>query len=107
VRHVAERFPSVWSKPREKYLVTGRLGLLECAGKRTLSEIVSTVPQPPGVRGVSRFLAVAAWVQEAVVVNWLERVRPEMQPLVEAEREQQRQAQAKRRGRPNDPCVTG
>ncbi|HEY1349308.1 MAG TPA: hypothetical protein VGF67_06755 [Ktedonobacteraceae bacterium] len=44
---------------------------------------------------------------EALVVIWLERFRTEMQPLVEAEREQQRQAQPKRRGRRKDPSVTG
>jgi hypothetical protein len=32
-------------------------------------------------------------VQEAVVVIWLEHVRAEMHPLVEAEREQQRHQQ--------------
>jgi hypothetical protein len=46
-------------------------------------------------------------VAEALVVIWLERFRTEMQPLVEAEREEQRQAQPKRRGHPKDPSVTG
>jgi hypothetical protein len=46
-------------------------------------------------------------VQEALVVIWLEHFRAEMQPLVEAEREQQRQQQPKRRGRPKQPLVTG
>jgi len=56
---------------------------------------------------LSRFFSEAPWVQEALVVIWLEHFRAEMQPLVEAEREQQRQQQPKRRGRPKQPLVTG
>ncbi len=87
--------------------MTVLLGLLECEGKRTLSGIVSKIAQPPSLSGLSRFLAVAPWVQEALVVIWLEHFREEMQPLVEVEREQQRQAQPKRRGRRKQPFVTG
>ena len=107
VRHFAERFRAVFSKPQYEYFVTVRLGLLECEGKRTLSGIMSKIAQPPSLSGLSRFLAVAPWVQEALVVIWLEQFRTEMQPLVEAEREQQRAAQPKRRGRPKTPSVTG
>src|SRR5260221_11229876 len=107
VCHFAERFRSVFSKPQYQYFVTVLLGLLECEGKRTLSGIVSKIAQPPSLSGLSRFLAVAPWVQEALVVIWLEHFREEMQPLVEVEREQQRQAQPKRRGRRKQPFVTG
>lgn len=107
VRHFAERFRSVFSKPQYEYFVTVLLGLLECEGKRTLSGIMSKVAQPPSLSGLSRFLAGAPWVAQALVAIWLEQFRTEMQPLVEAEREQQRQAQPKRRGRRKDPSVTG
>src|SRR5260221_1715198 len=43
----------------------------------------------------------------AEVARWLKHFRAEMQPLVEAECEQQRQQQPKRRGRPTRPLVTG
>jgi len=62
-------------------------GLLECEGRRTLRGIVSTMTQPPTVSGWSRFLSNAPWVAEALVVNWLEQCRAEMQPMVEAQRD--------------------
>lgn len=107
VRHFAERFRSVFSKPQYQYFVTVLLGLLECDGKRTLSGVLSKVGQPPGLSGLSRFFAEAPWLQEALVVIWLEHFRAEMQPLVEVEREQQRTRQPKGRGRPKQPLVTG
>jgi hypothetical protein len=107
VCHFAERFRSVFSKPQYQYFVTVLLGLLECEGKRTLSGVLSKVGEPPSLSGLSRFFSEAPWVQEALVVIWLEHFRREMQPLVEAERQQQRQRQPKRRGRPKQPLVTG
>ncbi|GHO55963.1 hypothetical protein [Ktedonobacter robiniae] len=107
VCHFAERFRSAFSKPQYQYFVTVLLGLLECEGKRTLSGIASKIAQSPSVSGLSRFLAVAPWDQQALVVMWLEHFRTEMQSLVEVEREQQRTAQPKRRGRPKQPLVTG
>src|SRR5450755_2077048 len=80
---------------------------MECDGKRTLSGILSQVGQPASLSGLSRFFSEAPWVQEAVVGIWLEHFRMEMQPQVEAEREQQRTRQLKRRGRPKQPLVTG
>jgi hypothetical protein len=85
VRHVAERFRSVLSKPHDESFVTVLLGLLECEGKRTLSGILNTAAQPPTVSEVSRFFSQAPWRQEALVVIGLESLRTEMQPLVEAE----------------------
>jgi hypothetical protein len=107
VRHFAERFRSVFTKPQYQYFVTVLLGMMECEGKRTLSGVLSKVGEPPSLSGLSRFFSEAPWVQEALVVIWLEHFRAEMQPLVEAEREQQRQQQPKRRGRPKQPLVTG
>lgn len=107
VCHFAERFRSVFSKPQYQYFVTVLLGLMECEGKRTLSGVLSKVGEPPSLSGLSRFFSEAPWVQEALVVIWLEHFRTEMQPVVEAEREQQCQQQPKRRGRPKQPLVTG
>jgi hypothetical protein len=106
-RHFAERFRSVFSKPQYEYFVTVLLGLLECEGKRTLSGIKSKIAHPPSLSGLSRFLSESPWVAQALVVIWQERFRAEMQPLVEAEYEQVRQTQPKRRGRPKQPLVTG
>jgi hypothetical protein len=107
VRHFAERFRSAFSKPQYQYFVTVLLGLMECEGKRTLSGVLSKVGDPPSLSGLSRFFSEAPWMQEALVVIWLEHFRKEMQPLVEAECEQQRKLQPKRRGRPKQPSVTG
>jgi hypothetical protein len=107
VRQCAERFRSVFSKPHDEDVVTVLLGLLECEGRRPLSGRMSHVAQPPSVSGLRRFLSEAPWGAEALVVIWLERFRTERQPLVQAQREQQRQRQPKRRGRCNVPLVTG
>ncbi|HEY1349347.1 MAG TPA: transposase [Ktedonobacteraceae bacterium] len=85
--------------------MTVLLGLLECEGRRTLRGIVTQVAQPPSLSGLRRFLSESPWVAEALVVIWRERFRRELEPMVEAEREQQRQP--KRRGRPKEPSVTG
>lgn len=107
VRQFAERFRSVFSKPQYEYFVTILAGLLECESRRTLSGIVSKVADPPSLSGLSRFLSEAPWMAQALVVIWQEQFRREMQPAVEEEREQQRQAQPRRRGRPKEPSVTG
>lgn len=107
VCHFAERFRSVFSRPQYQYFVTVLLGLLKCDGKRTLSGVLSKVGQPPSLSGLSRFFSEAPWLQEALVAIWLEHFRTKMQPQVEAEREQQRKRQLKRRGRPKQPLVTG
>ena len=92
VRHFAERFRSAFSKPQYQYFVTVLLGLLECEGKRTLSGVLSKVSESASLSGLSRFFSEAPWVQEALVVIWLEHFRAEMQPLVEAERKHRRSA---------------
>ena len=107
VRHFAERFGGLFTKPQYQYLVTVLLGLMECEGRRTLSGLVREVADHPRVCGLSRFLSEAPWPQEELVATWLKHFRAEMQPLVEAEREQQRHQQPKRRGRPTQPLVTG
>lgn len=61
VRHVAERFRSVVSKPHDEYVVTVLLGLLEGEGKRTLRGIMSTVAQPPSVRGLPKHGLPSGW----------------------------------------------
>jgi hypothetical protein len=55
---------------------------------------------------VSRFFSEALWVQEMLGAIWLEQFHTQLL-LVEAEREQQRTHQPKRRGRPKHPLVTG
>ncbi|TMD66906.1 MAG: hypothetical protein E6I91_08305 [Chloroflexi bacterium] len=87
--------------------MTVLLGLMECDGRRTLSGVLSQVAEPPSLSGLSRFFSEAPWLQEALVLIWLEHFRREMQPLVEAEREQQSKLQPKRRGRPKQRLVTG
>jgi hypothetical protein len=107
VCHFAERFRSLYSKPQYQYFVTVLLGLMECDGRRTLSGLLHEVGQAPSLSGLSRFFSEAPWSQEAVVASWLSHFRTEMQPLVEAEREEQCKHQLKHRGRPKQPFVTG
>ncbi len=107
LRHFAERYRAVFTKPQYQYFVTVLLGLMECEGRRTLSGLLREVSQSPSLSGLSRFLSEAPWSQKQLVTGWLEHFRDEMQPAVEAERERQRQLRPKRRGRPKQPLVTG
>jgi hypothetical protein len=107
VRHGAERFRSQFTKPHEPYVVTVLLGLMECEGRRTLSALLREVGAPSSVRGRSRCLAVAPWSTDTIVSSGQRHVRGERQPKVSAEREQRRQQQLSRRGRPTHPLVIG
>src|SRR5438034_3032107 len=107
LRQFADRFRQELSKPQYQYFVTVRLRLMLCEGTRTLRGLLRQIAVGPSLAGLSRFLAQAPWPATAVVECWLRHFREEMQPLVEAEQEHQRQAQPKRRGRPKPPVVTG
>ena len=107
VCHFAKRFGALFSKPQYQYLVTVLLGLMECDGKRTLSGLLHEVGQTLSLSGLSRFFSEAPWSPEAVVASWLKHFCAELQPQVQAQREQQRKAHPKRRGRPKEPLVTG
>jgi DDE superfamily endonuclease len=107
VRHFAERFEGLFTKPQYQYFVTVLLGLMQCEGRRTLWGVVREVADPGSVCGLSRFLSEAPWSQEALVATWLKHFREEMQPKVEAERQRQYTQRPNRRGRPKEPLVTG
>src|SRR5437588_9222647 len=107
LRRFAERFRQEFSQPQYQYFVTVLLGLMLCEGARTLRGLVRHIAAGPSLAGLSRFLAQAPWQGRAVVEEWLEHFRAEMQPLVEAEQQRQRQGQPNQRGRPKLPVVTG
>jgi DDE superfamily endonuclease len=107
LRHFSERFHQLFSKPQYQYFVTVLLGLMLCEGTRTLSGLVRQIAEGPSLAGLSRFLSEAPWEAAAVAEQWLRHFRETMQPQVEAEQRQQHQRQAKRRGRPKAPVVTG
>jgi hypothetical protein len=107
LRHFAERSREQFSQAPYQYFVTVLLGLMECEGRRTLTGWLREVGQPPSLSGLSRLLSEAPWSQEQLVSSWLTHFRAEMSPLVEAEQEHQRKQQPRRRGRPQQPLVTG
>jgi DDE superfamily endonuclease len=107
LRHFAERFGVLWSKPQYQYFVTVLLGLMLCEGRRTLSGLLRQVGEHPSLAGLSRFLSEAPWSQDELAASWLKHFREEMQFMVEAERQRQRELAPKRRGRPKSPLVTG
>jgi hypothetical protein len=107
VRYFAQRFENLFSKPQYQYLVTVLLGLMECEGRRTLSDLVRQVAAGPSLAGLSRFLSQAPWEAKAVAEGWLRHFREMMQPQVAAELQRQRREQPKHRGRPKQPVVTG
>lgn len=107
LQQFAERFRQEFSKPQYQYFVTVLLGLMLCEGARTLRGLLRQIAAGPSLAGLSRFLSQAPWQARDVVEGWLKHFRQEMQPLVEAELQRQRQAQPKHRGRPKPPVVTG
>ena len=107
VRHFAERFRKMFSKPQYQYFVTVLLGLMLCEGVRTLSGLLQQIAESPSLAGLSRFLSEAPWEEAAVAESWLRHFRQEMEPKVAAQLERERQMQPKRRGRPKAPVVTG
>jgi len=107
VRHFGERFRQEFSKPQYQYFVTVLLGLMQCEGGRTLSGLLRQSANGPSLAGLSRFLSEAPWDAKALAEHWLRHFREMMQPQVAAKLQRQRQEQAKRRGRPKQPVVTG
>ncbi len=107
VRYFAQRFQKLFSKPQYQYFVTVLLGLMESEGGRNLSGLLRQIGAGASLAGLSRFLSEAPWEAAAVAEHWLRHFREEMQPCVAAELQQQRQEQAKRRGHPKQPVVTG
>jgi hypothetical protein len=107
LRHFAQRYRGLFTKPQHQYFVTVLLGLMECEGRRTLSGLLRQVAPSPSLSGLSRFLSEAPWTSRALVEQWFADFRQELAPAVEAERQRQRQSQPKRRGRPKQPLVTG
>jgi hypothetical protein len=112
VRQGLETFRPCLSKPQYQHFVTVLLGLLLCQEARTLSGVLRGGAGRGGAGGpslasVSRFLAHAPWQPAARVQTWLGRFRMQRAPLVQAERQRQRQACPPRRGRPPEPVVAG
>jgi hypothetical protein len=107
VRHFAQRFQNLMSKPQYQYFVTVLLGLMLCEGARTLTGLLRQIAAGPSLAGLSRYLAQAPWEAEAVAQQWWKHFQEEMQPLVAAEQQRQRMLRPKHRGRPKQPLVTG
>ena len=107
LHHFAQRFSEHLSTPQYQHFVTVLLGLMLCESTRTLSGLVRRIADGPSLAGLSRFLSQAPWETAAVVERWLRHFRDMMQPQVAAEQQRQRQGQAKHRGRPKQPVVTG
>ncbi len=107
VRQWMETFRACLSKPQYQHFVTVLLGLLLCHEAHTLTGLLRQVAGGPSLASVSRFLAHAPWCPADLAQTWLARFRGQMDPLVQAEQERQRQARPRRRGRPPEPVVTG
>ena len=105
VRQWLEPFRACLSKPQYQHFVTVLLGLMQCEGNRTLTGLLRQIAEQASLAGLSRFLSEAPWEARAVADCWLRHFREEMQPQVSAalQQQQQRQGQAKHRGRPKRP----
>ncbi len=108
VRHFAQRFRQVFSKPQYQHARDRVVGSdADVEGARTLSGLLQQIADSPSLAEVSRFLSQAPWEEATVVESWLRHCREEMEPKVAAQLELERQMQPKRRGRPKAPVVTG
>src|SRR6266487_1646328 len=83
------------------------VGLMLCEGRRTLVGRLRQVAEAASLAGLSRFRSQAPWDEREMAKQWLEDWRLAMEPAVQAEQARLRQVQAKRRGRPRVPLVTG
>ncbi len=72
VRHFAERFRKLFSKPQYQYLVTVRLRLMLCEGTRTLLGVLRQIADGASLAGLSRFLWEAPWEAKALAERPLE-----------------------------------
>jgi len=107
LRHFAEEFRSELSKPQYQHFVTVLLGLMLCEGASTLLGMLRQVADGASEASLSRFLSKAPWEAGCVSERCFARFRKQMQALVAAEQERQRQARPKGRGRPKAAVVTG
>jgi hypothetical protein len=79
LRHFAQRFRKLLSKPQYQYFVTVLLGLMLCEGARTLRGLVRQIADGPSLAGLSRFLSEAPWEATVVAEQWLRHFREMMQ----------------------------
>jgi len=107
VRQWASSFAACFSKPQYQHFVTVLLGLLLCQEARTLTGLRRQIAGGPSIASLSRFLARAPWDEAAVARAWRVRFDRQVAPVVQAERERQRQTRPRRVGRPKAPLVTG
>ena len=92
------RFRPCFSKPRYKYCVTIRPGMLLCQGSSTLTGVLSQVAG--AVSGASRLLSSGPWSAEQVGSTWFSYFAREMVPLVKAGHSRRRAKRPKRKGCP-------
>ena len=107
LRQWTAAFRGCLSKPQYQHFVIVLLGFLLCQEGRTLSGLARSIAGAPSVASLSRFLGRAPWQPAQLAQVWLRCFAQQMAPLVQAERERQRQARPHRRGRPPEPIVTG
>ena len=94
--------PSQW-----KYFVTVQMGLVHCQASRTLSGLLRSVATWVTVWQLSRFLVSPRWTTSGLADERYRVFAMEVQPLVIAAHEEQRQQRVKRRGRYRATVVTG
>ncbi len=107
VRQWDSTFAACFSKPQYQHFVTVLLGLLLCQEARTLTGLRRQIAGGPSIASLSRFLARASWDEAAIARAWRARFDRQVAPLVQAERERQRQTRPRRVGRPKAPLVIG
>ena len=86
VRHFAERYRALFTKPPYQYFVTVLLAVLLCVEAATCSGLQRAVCFGRSLAGFSRFLARAPWSAAALATVWTTHFRTQLAPAVSAEK---------------------
>jgi hypothetical protein len=106
LRQYLEAFRPCFSRRQWKYFVTVLLGLIECEERKTMTGLLRVVGERISLSGLSRFLSKWPWSAEQVAQTWMDCLREQMKPQVQAEHARLRAERPKSIRRPSATLVT-
>lgn len=107
LRNYLEAFQPKFSAPQWKYFVTVQMGLLHCAGSKTLSGMLRQVAVVVTMSGLSRFLISRAWSIADLEQVRYQQYQAQVQPRILQAHQRQKEKRVRRRGHPQPTVVTG
>jgi hypothetical protein len=109
LRHYLQSFRALFSRPQFEHFVTVLVGQLLGEAGHTLSHMHRAVSGKGSLSSLSRFLSDAPWDHRSIIQYNFSRFCREMQPKIDAERQNifDEKKKQKRRGNHPFPFVTG